>query len=61
MNVDTLIIGLISLILGLIATAIKSSMKEYPERSYTGANFLWSSYLLLGCGIFLIIWSFFSG
>jgi hypothetical protein len=60
MNVDILIIGLIALILGLIGLAIKSNMKEYPHKSYTGAKFLWSSYLLLGVGSFLIIWSFFS-
>jgi hypothetical protein len=60
MDVDILITGLIALVLGLVCLLIKSNMKEYPNKSYTGANFLWSMYALLTGGIFLIIWSFFS-
>lgn len=59
MNISTLIIGLMSSILGLIGFARKRKTKDYPYKSYTGPQFLWSIYLLLGCGGILIIWSFF--
>jgi hypothetical protein len=58
-NFNTLIIGLVSLALGTIGVAIKSNMKDYPAKSYSGASFLWSIYLLIGCGILLVISSFF--
>ena len=50
-----------SSILGLIGFARKRKTKDYPYKSYTGPQFLWSIYLLLGCGGILIIWSFFLG
>lgn len=59
MNFDVLITGLIALGLGLVGLIIKSNMNEYPHKSYTGAKFLWSVYLLLAGGSGLIIWSFF--
>jgi hypothetical protein len=59
MNVDTLIIGLIACVFGLIGLIVKSNGRDYPKKSYTGAKFLWSIYLLLGVGVFLVIWSFF--
>lgn len=60
MDVDVLIIGLIAFLIGLIGLVVKSNQKDYPKKSYTGAKFSWSIYLLLGVGAFLVAWSFFA-
>jgi hypothetical protein len=60
MDIEILIIGLVAFALGLIGLIIKSNTKDYPYKSYTGAKFLWSNYVLLGLGLVLIIWSLFS-
>lgn len=60
MNIDTLLIGLLAFLLGLIGLVIKADTKDYSDKSYTGVQFSWSVYLLIGVGAFLIIWSFFN-
>ncbi len=60
MNWNTLITGLMSLVLGLIGLIIKSNLKESQRGSMTSAQVITGTYALLGAGIFLIIWSLFS-
>jgi hypothetical protein len=60
MNWDALILGLVSLLFGLIGLIIKSNLKEEQKGSITTAHVLTGTYSLLGAGIFFIIWSFFS-
>lgn len=59
MNIDTLIKGLITFMVGLIFLAIKNNMKGKPDTQYTGVMFVLNTYGLLCLGILLIVWSFF--
>jgi hypothetical protein len=59
-NWTLLIVGLISFAIGLIGLNGKSHIREYKKKSLTGVEFMWSSYFLLGVGVVLVVWSFFS-
>ena len=59
-NWDTLILGLIFFVLGLIGLVIKSNVKEDQKYSLTGTQVTIGTYALLVCGTGLIILSFLS-
>ncbi len=57
MDVDSLIIGLISILGGLIGINSKSAKAEYKNpNSLSGYTFMTSSYVLIGVGILMIVW-----
>ena len=58
MNFNVLILGLVAVVIGSIGIAVRSSNEEHRKNSYTGVQFTWSIYILLGTGVILIIWSF---
>jgi len=59
MNGDHLLIGVISLILGITGLIIKADRYKIKRFSYTGHQLIWGTYILLLVGVAFIIASFF--
>jgi len=57
MNIDTLIFGLICLLLGLFGLMIKSNVEENDKYTLTKVKVILGTFSLLICGVLLIILS----